>query len=271
MDETKLTPLSGPIGLVIPTILSRPQYIKTSVTSALKSGASVVLVAGPAEVISWFKTSFSEPNLIYLEDIPGMALGEKISRAIKALPPGLDYVSWIGDDDELVQGALVGLAEQMQKDSEIVLAYGDCEYIDQFGAKLFVNIPGQNAAAILNFGPQLIPQPAALFRRSAFDRAGGISGEFNLAFDFDLFLKLKKQGSFVYKPGKIANFRWHSDSLSVKRRWQSVSEASKVRTRNYPAWIRILLLFFWEPLVIFATYFAGKLLNFRLNLKKLRP
>jgi hypothetical protein len=94
---------------------------------------------------------------------------------------------------------------------------------------------------------------------------GGLSPQFDLAFDFDLFLKLKQIGELHYIGKTLAQFRWHPDSLSVKRRWVSVSEASRVRRKHYKGVMRIVWPL-WEPWVMVATWLAGKLVTFRLRL-----
>jgi hypothetical protein len=77
-----------------------------------------------------------------------------------------------------------------------------------------------------------------------------------MAFDFDLFLKFSKLGKIVFIPQTLASFRWHPGSLSVSRRWNSVSEASKVRVRHLPAILKPIS-WVWEWPVKWATYWAG--------------
>jgi GT2 family glycosyltransferase len=109
----------------------------------------------------------------------------------------------------------------------------------------------------LRFGPDLIPQPGALFRRSAFEAVGGLNSEFGWAFDFDLFIRLSKLGKLQFMNQTMAQFRWHPESLSVEHRKHSVAEASKVRISHLPSWIRPIS-FIWEYPVRQATLIAGK-------------
>ena len=109
---------------------------------------------------------------------------------------------------------------------------------------------------LLRFGPQLIPQPGALFRREAFEELGGLSQNFGWAFDFELFLSLSSKGKAVFVPEVLACFRWHPGSLSVSRRAESVKEASQVRVSHLPKLLKPVS-FVWEYPVRVATYFAG--------------
>ncbi|MBW8870871.1 MAG: hypothetical protein JF618_01400, partial [Leifsonia sp.] len=50
--------------------------------------------------------------------------------------------------------------------------YGGCDYIDENGAKVWQNNSGPWAAPLLRIGPDLVPQPGSLFRRSAVEEVG---------------------------------------------------------------------------------------------------
>jgi GT2 family glycosyltransferase len=113
---------------------------------------------------------------------------------------------------------------------------------------------------LLRFGPQLIPQPSAVFRRDAFEKIGGLSDKFQFAFDFELFLKLTKLGKTVFVDEILSSHRWHSTSLTFSRRWDSVKEASAVRVSNLSLVPRVLS-FLWEIPIMLITYFAGNILS----------
>jgi GT2 family glycosyltransferase len=110
---------------------------------------------------------------------------------------------------------------------------------------------------MLRFGPDLVPQPGALFRRSAFEKVGGLRADLGWAFDFDLFIRLSKTGKLRFINKELARFRWHPESLSVEYRKKSVKEASQVRVSHLPALLRPLSIL-WEYPVQQATLVAGK-------------
>jgi hypothetical protein len=61
-----------------------------------------------------------------------------------------------------------------------------------------------------------VSQPASWFRRSALAAAGGgLRTDLKAAFDYDLTLRLWKQGGGVRIPGgPLADFQWHPGSIS---------------------------------------------------------
>jgi GT2 family glycosyltransferase len=176
------------------------------------------------------------------------------------LPKEIEYITWVGDDDLLSPKALVRAVEVLESPGKPVLVFGHCQYIDSDGNDVLVKRTGYWAVPLLRFGPQLIPQPSAVFRRDAFERVGGLSPEYEFAFDFDLFIKITKHGKVIFIDSITSSHRWHATSLTYTRRWDSVREASKVRTSglSYPA---RLLSVIWEVPVSIVTFFAGSVLS----------
>jgi GT2 family glycosyltransferase len=155
--------------------------------------------------------------------------------------------------------------ERITQSDNPVLVYGGCEYIDPKGARLFVNKSGSWAVPLLRFGPQLIPQPGALYNREVFEQIGGLNTKYQLAFDFDLFYSLSKVGKAVFVPKVLAKFRWHPSSLSVSKRRQSVAEASEVRV-SHLTWGLGYVAQIWEFPTRFLTLLAGRVVSRKFKL-----
>jgi GT2 family glycosyltransferase len=244
------------VGLVIPTIFSRPTLLPLAIESILSQRVEVELIVGcPENMIEQVRT-VCPPEVKLVAETPGVGLAQKINDLISQLSPECKFVGWLGDDDLLSPGSLQATSQALTANPAAPMAFGGCQYIDPEGNNLFLNRSGEWAVPLLRFGPQLIPQPGSLFNRSAFEEVGGLSPNYTMAFDFDLFLKFSKLGKIVFIPQTLASFRWHPGSLSVSRRWNSVSEASRVRVSHLPtilkpfAWV-------WEWPVRWATYWAG--------------
>ena len=256
------------IGLVVPTMFTRLDYLARTIRSIKQEPTSYLLVTSPlpfSDAETLLKR-FGVVHLIdgYLVENPALTLPEKITAAMSQLPNSCKNIGWLGDDDILIPGGLASAARVLNEHPDVVMVFGRCDYITPEGGILFTNRSSQFAARLFKFGPQLIPQPGALWRRSAFEEVGGLSNDFDMAFDFDLFLKLSKIGKLKHVDQTLAQFRWHPDSLTVKRRWRSVTEASRVRRKHYSGLMRYLWPL-WEPCVIFATWAAGKLVQLRVR------
>jgi GT2 family glycosyltransferase len=259
------------VGIVVPTIGGRPEYLPECLESIRRA------VADPEDVYILLvgrKGFDPRPYLQLIDeyiDETEPNLAAKINLGLRSLPHDIEYFNWIGDDDRLtlfsLDLALSAMTEQKNTSADgipPVLVFGGCEYIDPAGRTIWNQKSGQWAVPLLRFGPQLIPQPGALYRRDAFEAVGGLSPKFGWAFDFNLFLSLSQIGKSVYVPKTLANFRWHPGSLSVSRRRESVAEASAVRKAHLPTWL-CPISELWEFPVRQATYWAGIRLGKRLK------
>jgi len=250
--------LNSRVGIVVPTLGKRPDYLIQCLESIRKANTK-----GQSPFVTIVAPKSFEPT-IYLDaglvnkvvDDPGTGLPGAINLGISSMPEGIKYVNWLGDDDLLVAGSLDLTHDYLDQNPKTVLVFGACDYVDPKGEVLWTNKSGPFAVPLLRFGPDLIPQPGALFRRESFNLVGGLNPSYNWAFDFDLLIKLGKIGKLSYLPRKLASFRWHPESLSVEFRKMSVAEASKVRRSHLPSVLRPVS-FAWEYPVSQLTLIAG--------------
>ena len=246
------------VGVVVPTIGERPQYLESTLKSIREAGESFIVLVGRK---GFDGSTFEKSGLVDLYvDEEDTSVPNKINQGFRTLPASIEYITWIGDDDLLAPGALETAVKSLNKTEKAVLVFGHCQYIDSDGNNVLVKRSGSWAVPLLRFGPQLIPQPSAFFRRDAFEKVGGLSDKFQFAFDFDLFLKLSKSGKAVFIDEILSSHRWHKTSLTYSRRWESVTEASRVRVSNLGPVSRLFSLL-WEVPIQLITYTAGQLLS----------
>jgi hypothetical protein len=246
------------VGVVVPTIGERPQYLDITLKSIREAGDSYIVLVGRK---GFDASPYQNSDLVdlYIDELE-TSVPKKINQGFRALPENIEFITWIGDDDLLAPGSLnvaLGVLGQPEKP---VLVYGHCQYIDSEGKDVLVKRSGGWAVPLLRFGPQLIPQPSAVFRRDTFEKAGGLSDKFEFAFDFDLFIKLTKVGKAVFVDKILSSHRWHATSLTYSRRWDSVKEASAVRTSNLSPLLRVFS-YLWEIPIMLITYLAGNTLS----------
>jgi len=246
--------VSKRVGIVVPTLGRRADYLRQCLDSIKMAGEVHVCLVAPSNFDYKELMNLSLVNQFVVD--PGMGLPEAINKGFSELPSEIEYINWLGDDDLVSPGSIAKVRSVLDADSNIVLVYGSCDYVDPKGNLIWTNRSGQWASTILGFGPDLIPQPGCLFRRSAFNQIGGLNNAFDWAFDFDLLLNLKKLGRLKFLDSTLSSFRWHPESLSVEHRTRSVVEASKVRVSHLPSLLRPIS-WFWEYPVKKATFFAG--------------
>ena len=242
------------IGLVVPTLGTRPGYLIQCLESIRGSGLAFVLLVAPEEYDP--KALFESELIDACVPDPGQGLPAAINAGIASLPQEVELVNWLGDDDLLTRNSLTKVGAVFDADPTIAMVFGSCQYIDSEGNPIWKNKSGQWAVPLMRLGPDLVPQPGALFRRSDFDSVGGLDTQYKWAFDYDLFLKFSKMAQLKFLNQTVAQFRWHPASLSVKDRESSASEASIVRVSHLPIILRLLSPL-WDLPVRFATLVAG--------------
>jgi hypothetical protein len=251
--------LNSRIGIVVPTLGKRIDYLHQCIGSINKAGSDknspfVVLVAPETFDASSYLKSGSIHKVV--KD-PGLGLAQAINAGFSEMPKEIEYINWLGDDDMLSVGSLDQTAAFLDAKPETVMVFGGCNYVDQDNRIVWRNNSGSWAVPLLRFGPDLIPQPGALFRREAFEAVGKLNTGHPLAFDFELFIKLSKVGKISHLDQVLSSFRWHPESLSVNHRSKSAADASRVRMSHLPAVLRPLSIV-WEYPIRLATLLAGQ-------------
>ncbi len=258
-------PEAHEILLVIPTLGTRVDYLRQTITSMQQPGLTpMIRVVVPPERHEAVEIA-RRLGADVLDD-PG-SLPAAINAGLADLPPSVRFVSWLGDDDLLTTGSLAATRGALEADEAAVLAYGACQYVDDTGAPIWVSRAGRHAQWILPWGPDLIPQPGMLVRAEAWTAVGGLDESLRFAFDLDLLLKLKRVGSFVDVGCVVSRFRWHADSLTVSDRTRSLDESDLVKRRYLKPGLR-RVAWTWEVPVRAATRIAAWEMNRRV--KRLR-
>jgi GT2 family glycosyltransferase len=246
--------------VVVPTLGQRPDYLFESLSSIRAAGESLICIVAPS---SADLSEIESAGLIDTRvDDPKTGLPAAINHGFKSLSSNIKFITWLGDDDLLEPSSITKTSALLRKDEAASAVFGQCHYIDPSGVRILTNASGKWAVPLISFGPDLIPQPGSLMRRSAFDAFGGLRTDLGWAFDVDLFINLKKQGKIRYLKEPLASFRWHPESLSVGQRDGSVREASQVRVEYLPKVLRKVSVL-WEPPLRWATLKAGAALNNR--------
>jgi GT2 family glycosyltransferase len=249
-------------GIVVPTLGTRPDFLRECLTSIRNAGDCFIAIVGPEDRIRKLNL---ESNLFdALVPDQGLGLPSAINLAIRSLPSQCIYASWLGDDDMLTSGSIELTGAALAGDLNIAAVYGICHYMDVQGKVFWTNKFGQLAVPLLSVGPNKIPQPGSLFRRSLFEQMGGLDTSLGWAFDQDMFARLSKHGRIVFINLPVANFRWHSESLSAGSSKKSLMESARVRFKNANLVTKGLLLFL-EPLHQLLASLAGSSLNRRVK------
>ena len=188
------------------------------------------------------KSKDRSPEIIraYSKDI-SRVISEKDTGPANAINKGLrvatgDILCWLNADDLFMPGALKRVAEVMGAHSNRALCFGHCPIVNESGTEIragitrfkefFYPLSSRFTIQCINY----ISQPAMFFRRTAFEKAGPLREDWTAAWDYDLILRLWRQGGAVrIEEPAVSAFRWHQASISgqhfrrqFKEEWDAV-------------------------------------------------
>jgi glycosyltransferase involved in cell wall biosynthesis len=150
-----------------------------------------------------------------------------------------DLVGWLNADDMYRPGALAAALAAAKAHPEASFFFGKCRIVDEDGREIR-GFPTWVKNACFPFSCRFllqcinyVSQPSSWFRRSALLAAGGaLRMDFKAAWDYDLTLRLWRQGGGVRIPGvPLADFQWHAGSISgthyerqFEEEWRAAAE-----------------------------------------------
>ena len=169
---------------------------------------------------------------------PADALNKGFARATGEL------VGWLNADDVYRSGALAAAAAAAKAHPAAALFFGKCRIVDEEGREIR-GFPTFVKNACFPFSCRFliqcinyVSQPASWFRRTALVAAGGgLRTDFKAAWDYDLTLRLWRQGGGVRIPGgALADFQWHQGSISGTHYERQFAEEWRAAAEDAGKW-----------------------------------
>jgi glycosyltransferase involved in cell wall biosynthesis len=155
------------------------------------------------------------------------AINEAIARSRAPL------VCWLNSDDLFLPAGLSALVEAIEADPSADVVYGLGLMIDEAGRLIGRQRVAPFTVRGLSRGC-IIPQPASIVRRKAWERVGGLDEKLHFSHDYDLWWRLYHAGSrFVHINVDIAGMRLHSAAKSVRQAAEMYAEAKSVVHRHF--------------------------------------
>lgn len=146
-----------------------------------------------------------------------------------------EILCWLNSDDTITPGTLRLVGEFFTSNPDVDLVYGDLNLVDAEGKRLYTARPLLRLG-ILVYENAFIPQQAMFWRRSLYERVGGVDAGLRFAMDFDLVIRFLLAGARVRKlPGVLANYRWHPAAKSSTIRDVMERELHELVRRHLPA------------------------------------
>ena len=251
------------VAIIIPTNFTRNDYLIKTLNSLSPLGIGQVIIVTSKNFD--LNTAFQFLDLITNKDFQlriavirqdGSGIANAINFGFKNVNENIRYISWLGDDDYITSSSLIEGVAFLKTNENYVGTFGYCNYISSNDEFLWQNNFGKKSFWLSKIGPNLVPQPGAMFRLSALQKLNFLSEKYNNSFDHDLYLRLMAIGRLKFFHKHFGTFRWHIDSVSVKNRSNLCKESAKVRIANKKNLVTKFLQLLLEPLNFTLVYFA---------------
>lgn len=213
----------GFLGETMESVLSQPDVtIEYVIQDGGSTDGSVDLIKRRAlQLASW-------------ESAPDQGQADAIAKGFsrtKGNPD--DLMAWLNSDDCYMPGALRFVADYFARHPDVDVVYGNRVVIDDQSREVgrWYLPAHDNAVLRLN---DFVPQESLFWRRSLWDRVGGIDSKFHFAMDWDLLLRFQQAGAkIVHLPYFLACFRTHpAQKTSAKIETIGRKEIDLLRTRS---------------------------------------
>ena len=147
-----------------------------------------------------------------------------------------DILAWTNSDDILLPGALAFVNEYFQRHPEVDALYSHRVIIDAGGAEVGRWILPPHDDRALRWA-DYVPQETLFWRRSLYEKAGGLDASWQFALDWDLLLRFQRAGARIVRvPYFLGAFRLHeAQKSSTQLHTIGADEVAALRRRELGA------------------------------------
>jgi len=126
-----------------------------------------------------------------------------------------DILGWLNSDDILLPGSLAAVCKTFE-DETIDVVYGDAYFIDK-NLRILGKYPTSKIDQSLFHSTCILSQPSVFFRRSLFEKVGGLNTNLHYCLDYNLWIRFYKSGaSFKYIRKTLSATRIHRNTKTAQ-------------------------------------------------------
>lgn len=205
-----MTHCSEPLISIITPSFNQAAYLKQTMDSVLSQNIPGMEYA----VIDGGSTDGSVELICSYEDRLSVWLSEKDRGQADAVNKGAsrtsgEMIGWLNSDDIYLPGAVSKALTYLADHPDVDAVYGDVISINGEGEMINVmRFDHYTAEDLMSF--RVISQPGVFFRRSAWEKAGGLDLSYHFMLDHHLWLRMISRGKFAYLPEPLAAARFHA-------------------------------------------------------------
>jgi len=223
---------SWPSITVVTPSLNQAHFIRDTIESVLSQGYPnldyVVIDGGSTDGTVDILRSYEGRLRWVSERDRGQA--DAVNKGV-ALGHG-EIIGWLNSDDSYAPGALEAAGRAFLRSRDLDVLYGDADHVLENGA-FFRRYPTGTFDYQRLAHECFICQPAAFFRRAAFQEMDGLDIGLQYCMDYDLWIRLGQRFRFGYLPEVLARSRLHTSGKTLGRRRHVFTEIIRTVKRHY--------------------------------------
>jgi glycosyltransferase involved in cell wall biosynthesis len=212
----------------------------------------MVIPKGKADYLKQIATEANLKNYELIVD-EGRGLSAAINQGFSA-EGDFEFFGWVNDDDELTTNSLSRSINFLTSNINKSAVIGNLGYLISKSNKIITNKVSKINLIVSKIGPNIIPQPGSLIRKSVFSDQPLLNENYKYAMDLDMWLRILANGQIGIIKESQALMNWHSDSITISNRKKASIEAFQIRYRNAKnIIIKILVVIFYIPTRILSS------------------
>lgn len=141
---------------------------------------------------------------------------------------------WLCSDDLLMPGALETVGRYFAAHPEVDWVFGDALWIDADGRALRTKKEMPWSRTVFLFDHNYLAQPSVFWRRSLYERVGGLQREWNLAMDADLWLRFARASRPRHLAQYLSCMRYYPEQKTRALKPAGRKEDEALRQREAP-------------------------------------
>ena len=186
----------------------------------------LIVVSPPESIKEINNLRKNNEGIIWVED-KGVGIAPAINLALPLVTT--EFWNWCGDDDYIDCSKLRLFEKVLTENPEFSFVYGNCNYVSDNSKILAVNKPKQISSSLVKYSLNLIPQPSVLFRKSVYQKIGGLNENLKYAFDQDYYMRNFIFGKAKYIDENLSSYTWHKNTQTNLHRTESLQESYLIR------------------------------------------
>lgn len=212
-------PSAPAVSVVVTVYNEEPRYLAEAIESVRAQTVPVaeILVVEDGALRDYASVYSAHPSLrIVRQANQGLAA----ARNTGLHAASGEFILFLDGDDRMAPQSLETNLRRLAAYPDAVMSYGAYRIIDGDGREKSV-VPlrptGADPYATMLEGNCIGMHATVLYRREALIEAGGFDPDFRACEDYELYLRLARNGGIVHGPEVLADYRYHGANMSSDR------------------------------------------------------